>query len=101
MIILFDENGEKRDKFPTKPSDAANGKTSYIITHIAFSPDSTRLAVAQSDNIVYVYKLGSSWNEKKVICNKFPQPVSITAMAWLTIGPIVAGTFIVFFFVMC
>lgn len=93
MIILFDENGEKRDKFPTKPNDAANGKTSYAITHIAFSPDSTRIAVAQSDNIVYVYKLGSSWNEKKVICNKFLQPVSVTAMAWLAIGPIVSGNF--------
>lgn len=22
VIILFDENGEKRDKFPTKPSDS-------------------------------------------------------------------------------
>ena len=93
-IILFDENGEKRDKFSTKPSDPANGKTSYTIRAIAFSPDSSKLAVAQSDNIVYVYKLGTSWTEKKVICNKFPQPSSITAMLWLTDGPIIVGKLI-------
>jgi intraflagellar transport protein 172 len=88
---LFDENGERRDKFPTKPSDPAAGKTSYVIRSVAFSPDSTRLAVAQSDHIVYVYKLGEAWNEKKVICNKFPQAASVTTMVWLSGGMIVAG----------
>lgn len=91
MILLFDENGDRRDKFSTKPSDPANGKTSYVIRGLAFSPDSTRLAVAQSDNIVFVYKLGEGWNEKKVICNKFPQPASVTCLVWLTCGTIVAG----------
>ena len=91
-IILFDENGERRDKFSTKPSDPSNGKTSYTIRAIAFSPDSTRLAVAQSDNIVYVYKLGTTWTDKKIICNKFPQSSSVTCMLWLGVGPIIAGT---------
>lgn len=58
---------------------------------MAFSPDSDRLAVAQSDNIVYVYKFGSSWNEKKIICNKFPQPYSVMCLIWLTVGPIIVG----------
>lgn len=50
------------------------------------------MAVAQSDHIVYVYKLGSTWStDKKIICNKFPQSASITAMCWLTVGPIIAG----------
>lgn len=89
--MLFDENGEKRDKFATKPMDLTNGRDSYMIRAIAFSPDSTRLAVAQSDNIVYVYKLGAAWNDKKVICNKFPQTTSLMAMVWLSIGPIIAG----------
>jgi len=39
---------------------------------IAFSPDSQKLAIAQSDNIVFIYKLGSEWGDKKSICNKFP-----------------------------
>lgn len=92
-IILFDENGEKRDKFSTKPSGSANGKMSYVIRALVFSPDSTSLAVAQSDNIVYVYKLGTTWKEKKVICNKFPQPTAVNVMVWLTVGPIIVGLF--------
>lgn len=90
-ILLYDENGEKRDKFATKPLDSSNGKESYTIRVIAFSPDSTKLAVAQSDNIVYVYKLGATWSDKKVICNKFPQTTSVMTMVWLSIGPIIAG----------
>lgn len=91
MILLFDENGERRDKFSTKPSDPANGKTSYVIRGLQFSPDSSRLAVAQSDNIVYVYRLGESWNDKKVICNKFSQPSVVMSMIWLNGGLIIAG----------
>lgn len=90
-IYLYDENGEKRDKFTTKPVDQTSGKESYTIRDIAFSPDSTKLAVAQSDNIVYVYKLGQTWSDKKVICNKFPQVTSVMAMVWLSVGPIIAG----------
>lgn len=90
-ILLFDENGERRDKFSTKPADSANGKKSYIIRGVAFSPDSTRLAVAQSDNIVFVYKLGESWNDKKVICNKFIQSSSVMCMIWINSGQIIIG----------
>lgn len=90
-IVLFDEAGERRDKFSTKPSDPNQGKASYVIRAVAFSPDSTRLAVAQSDNIVYVYKLGNGWGDRKIICNKFPVTTSVTAMLWLTVGPIIAG----------
>lgn len=90
-ILLYDENGEKRDKFSTKPLDQSSGKESYSIRAIAFSPDSMKLAVAQSDNIVYVYKLGQTWSDKKVICNKFPQTTSLMAMIWLSVGPIIAG----------
>jgi intraflagellar transport protein 172 len=41
---LFDDTGAKKDKFPTKPSDA--GQKSYVVRSIEFSPDSTRVAVA-------------------------------------------------------
>lgn len=91
LILLFDENGERRDKFSTKPSDPSNGKTSYVIRGLSFSPDSSRLAVAQSDHIVYVYRLGESWNDKKVICNKFPQTSVVMSMIWLSGGLIIAG----------
>ena len=28
---------------------------------IAFSPDSTKIAIGQTDNIIYVYKIGDTW----------------------------------------
>lgn len=49
---------------------------------MSFSPDSSKLAVAQSDNILFVYKLGLKWGEKKSICNKFPQTSNVTCMCW-------------------
>eukprot|EP00960_Hanusia_phi_P066628 766439-Hanusia_phi.AAC.5 len=82
VVHLFDETGEKKDKFSTKPADA-NGPKNYMVTGMAFSPDSTRLAVAQSDNIVFIYKLGLEWGEKKSICNKFLQSnAGVTCLTW-------------------
>lgn len=66
QILLFDEKGDRRDRFSTKPGNPEAGKKSYVVKGIAFSPDSTKLAVAQSDCIVYVYKLGEKWGDKKV-----------------------------------
>lgn len=40
------------------------------------------MAVAQSDCVVYVYKLGLDWGEKKSICNKFIQTADITCLTW-------------------
>lgn len=90
-ILIFDENGERRDKFSTKPATPGNGKSSYVIRGMDFNADSTKLAVAQSDCIVFVYKFGDSWNDKKVICNKFTQPTAVTTLIWLSSGPIIAG----------
>jgi len=80
VVHLYDDMGERRDKFPTKPAE--KGQKSYIIRALAFSPDSTKIAVAQSDNIVFVYKLGTEWGEKKTICNKYQQSSSVTCMCW-------------------
>ncbi|KAB7506029.1 Intraflagellar transport protein [Armadillidium nasatum] len=91
VIILFDEQGERRDKFSTKPADSKYGKKSYIIKAIAFSPDSTKIAIGQSDNIIYVYRIGEDWGEKKVICNKFVQSSQVTCLTWPFEGPIIFG----------
>ncbi|CAG9326113.1 unnamed protein product [Blepharisma stoltei] len=80
VVHLYDDQGERKDKFPTRPAE--KGQMSYVVRALAFSPDSTRLAVAQSDNIVFVYKLGTEWGEKKSICNKFPQSSAVTCMNW-------------------
>ncbi|KAI9219008.1 hypothetical protein BC828DRAFT_407082 [Blastocladiella britannica] len=81
VVVLFDDTGEKKDKFSTKPADTNTGKN-YTITGLAFSPDSTKLAVAQSDGSVFVYRLGTDWGEKKSICNKFIQTTEITGLVW-------------------
>ncbi|XP_049268071.1 intraflagellar transport protein 172 homolog [Rhipicephalus sanguineus] len=91
VVLLFDEMGERRDKFSTKPIDSKYGKKSYVVKAISFSPDSAKLAVAQTDNIIYVYKIGEDWGEKKVICNKFIQQSAVTCMTWPHHGPIVFG----------
>jgi len=80
VVTLFDESGEKRDKFATKPAE--KGPKTYLVKAMAFSPDSTKLAIAQSDNIVFVYKLGADWGERKSICNKFGAKSSVTCLAW-------------------
>ncbi|XP_019621888.1 PREDICTED: intraflagellar transport protein 172 homolog, partial [Branchiostoma belcheri] len=58
VVLLYDEQGEKRDKFSTKPADSKFGKKSYMVKAMAFSPDSAKIAVGQTDNIIYVYKIG-------------------------------------------
>lgn len=60
VVHLCDENGERRDKFSTKPADPKGSKT-YVVRGMSWSPDSSKLAIAQSDNIVFVYKLGESF----------------------------------------
>merc|ERR1711988_472963 len=47
-----------------------------------WSSDSTRLAVAQSDNIIYVFKVGADWGERKSIVNKLAVSSSVTTMVW-------------------
>jgi intraflagellar transport protein 172 len=81
FVHLFDENGERRDKFALKSSDGKENKT-FTVRGMAFSPDSVKLAIAQSDYIVSVYKLGLGWGERKSICNKFPQQSPVTCMCW-------------------
>jgi intraflagellar transport protein 172 len=74
---LFDEKGEMQDKFKAKGNSeisAANDHP-FVVQDICYSPDNARLALAQSDNILYVYKLGLEWKEKKSISNKFPVQV--------------------------
>lgn len=69
VIHLYNENGEKKDKFTTRPAEKDN--KSYIVRAVCFSPDNQKIAIAQSDNIVFIYKIGAEWGEKKSICNKF------------------------------
>ncbi|CAM6098614.1 unnamed protein product [Calypogeia fissa] len=84
IVSLFDENGDLKDKFSTKAADPKGSKF-YTVIGMAFSPDSTRLAIAQSDDIIFVYKIGTQWGDKKTICNKLQQTASITCIIWPSI----------------
>ncbi|RKP02229.1 hypothetical protein CXG81DRAFT_25089 [Caulochytrium protostelioides] len=81
IIQIYDDLGERKDKFSTKPLDSKT-QTSYAITGLAWSPDGTRLAVAQSDHVVFVYKLGAQWGDKKSICNKLAQTSEVLCLVW-------------------
>lgn len=96
QVLLFDENGERKDRFSTKPFDPEAGKKSYVVTGIAFSPDSTKLAVAQSDCIVYVYKIGENWGEKKV--NEFVQNVQRVPFSSFISGLLLKLRILIYFF---
>uniref|UniRef100_F6S4V7 Intraflagellar transport protein 172 homolog n=1 Tax=Ornithorhynchus anatinus TaxID=9258 RepID=F6S4V7_ORNAN len=82
VVLLYDEHGERRDKFSTKPADMKYGRKSYMVKGMAFSPDSIKIAVGQTDNIIYVYKIGEDWGDKKAICNKFVQTSAVTCLLW-------------------
>ncbi|XP_037541132.1 intraflagellar transport protein 172 homolog [Nematolebias whitei] len=91
VVLLYDEQGERRDKFSTKPLDAKYGKQSYVVNDMVFSPDSTKIAIGQSDNIIYVYRIGEDWGDKKAICNKFVQTSAVTRLLWPAENAIVYG----------
>ena len=86
VVLLFDENGTKRDKFPTKGME--KGFKDYLVKQMAFSPLSDKLAVAQTDNSVFVYKIGLEWGEKKSICNKFQHATPTLCVAWPSQSPL-------------
>ncbi|DBA03525.1 TPA: hypothetical protein N0F65_011426 [Lagenidium giganteum] len=86
VVHIFDaQTGERKDKFSTKPQE--KGDKNYIVRALEFSPDSSKLAVAQSDNIVFIYKIGLDWGDKKSICNKFAQSSSVTSLTWPNTHP--------------
>ncbi|KAM9703852.1 intraflagellar transport protein 172 homolog [Menidia menidia] len=91
VVLLYDEQGERRDKFSTKPLDSKFGKQSYTVNDMVFSPDSTKIAIGQSDNIIFVYRIGEDWGDKKAICNKFVQTSAVTRLLWPADNAVVFG----------
>ncbi|KRY41446.1 Intraflagellar transport protein -like protein [Trichinella spiralis] len=92
-VILFDESGERKDKFNAKSADAKANRGSYLVKSLAFSPDSTKLALGQTDNSVFIYKLGLKWTDKKIICNKFVLKSPVACLIWVAEQKLIIGTF--------
>jgi len=62
QIILFDgTTNEEKDKFALKSTAKNFSRKSFVVKGIAFSPDSQKIAIGQTDNVLYVYKLGQNW----------------------------------------
>ena len=94
-IVLYDlAANEERDKFALKSSAKSaassavdkNARKSFTVTGIDFSADSERLAIGQSDCVIYVYRIGQGWKEKKSIVNRFNLSSPVAALRWLPLG---------------
>ena len=46
------------------------GKKSYTVKGLAFSSDSSKVAIGQTDNIIYVYKIGDDWSVSFTLLKK-------------------------------
>ncbi|XP_063720339.1 intraflagellar transport protein 172 homolog isoform X2 [Symsagittifera roscoffensis] len=61
------------------------GNQSFVVKGIAFHPSGTKIAIAQSDDVVFMYKFQSApgvWDGKKSISNKFLFESTPTCIYW-------------------
>lgn len=109
QINLIDTRTTKRDKFSLKSCDKRFSRQSFVVNGLDFSPDGTRLAVGQSDCIIYIYKIGqqsqaqhnddmstisdkqSSCFGRPVISGRFVCSSPVTCLVWTEMG-IIFGT---------
>jgi len=62
QIVLYDGNtNDEKEKFALKSAAKNFSRKSFIVKGIAFSPDSQKLAIGQSDCVIFVYKIGENW----------------------------------------
>ncbi|PFH32230.1 putative intraflagellar transport protein [Besnoitia besnoiti] len=81
VVHLVDARGCEVDRFGTRPSDKSETKI-HSVTAVALSPDSLRVAVAQSDDMVFVYHVGHAPTDKKAVYRKFPTHAPATSLVW-------------------
>ena len=60
-VTFFDgQLNEKKEKFALKAVAKEFSRKSFAVKGIAFSADSTKFAVGQTDCVIYVYKIGEN-----------------------------------------
>ena len=77
-IQLFSSNASRLDKLKTKA--ASDTSSNYLVTALAWGPSSELLAVGQSDNVIFIYRLDKSG--KKSICNKILFSAAVSQLCW-------------------
>eukprot|EP00767_Chilomastix_cuspidata_P007164 gnl/Chilomastix_cuspidata/775.p1 GENE.gnl/Chilomastix_cuspidata/775~~gnl/Chilomastix_cuspidata/775.p1 ORF type:complete len:1830 (+),score=796.01 gnl/Chilomastix_cuspidata/775:2075-7564(+) len=85
-INLFNERNERKDKFSLR-SSTGQKLNNYIVTQVAWSPDSKFLAVGQTDSACFVYGLGARLGDKKSVTARFLFDGACTAVAWPAWSP--------------
>lgn len=92
-IVIYDTKSRtRRDRFPLKSCDKRYSKQSFSVSGVDFSPDGSRLAVGQTDCIIYVYKL-PNYSQQQPYQNP-PTGVSSLAMPLnepIALNPSAAG----------
>eukprot|EP00792_Barthelona_sp_PAP020_P008682 TRINITY_DN3240_c0_g1_i1.p1 TRINITY_DN3240_c0_g1~~TRINITY_DN3240_c0_g1_i1.p1 ORF type:complete len:1781 (+),score=508.40 TRINITY_DN3240_c0_g1_i1:25-5343(+) len=78
VVYLYDEVPTLRSKFQAYGTDPK----AFQITSLAFSPDGTKLALGQTDNMICVYELGTQWTDKKKICGRFKTTSPVLSLVW-------------------
>ena len=83
VLYIHDcKNGfELKDKFALKPNNKEKGRN-FQVKQVCFSPDSTKIAVAQTDEVIFVYHIGQNWGDKKTIIHRIETTSAVTALAW-------------------
>jgi WD40 repeat protein len=79
-LHLYDEAGAKRDKIPPRPRETGGAKT-FVVNAVAFSQDSCLLAVAQSDGILFVYKVRCYTSAFFFICSQYGSCLKLGSFA--------------------
>lgn len=87
QIVLFSgPSFERKEKFALKAVDKNFSRTSFVVKGISFSPDSNRIAIGQTDNVIYVYKVSEDGSDKKSVVGKYALPSACTCLYWHDAG---------------
>eukprot|EP01013_Petalomonas_cantuscygni_P006238 TRINITY_DN1715_c0_g1_i1.p1 TRINITY_DN1715_c0_g1~~TRINITY_DN1715_c0_g1_i1.p1 ORF type:complete len:1783 (-),score=555.37 TRINITY_DN1715_c0_g1_i1:358-5706(-) len=81
-VYIYDEFGNKEDKFHTKAFDPTAKAKTYMVKGLSWAPDGARLAVAQTDNCLFIYKISPDPSEKKAIWNRFAEKSPVDCCVW-------------------
>ena len=86
LVIFSGPSLEKKEKFSLRAVDKEFSRSSFAVKGVAFSPDSNRIAVGQTDNVIYVYKVSEDASDKKSVVAKYALPSACTCLYWHDAG---------------
>ena len=82
-IYLFDEQGNSKQNISTMSSNSGI----YEIMQIQFNPESTKLAIIQSNKIILIHNINPNKDESKLKDNIVRQSEKPNCMIWSKVNP--------------